>query len=681
MLELGRGIVAKTARGLGPALLVDLAAGAGIATVLIALDPGARDFGGVAVILLWWGSCVTQWSGLITLRLFGVGMSAASPLLAFVTGAAVVAHVLLLGSKIVGVPAGPTFLVWGCIVTAIALSVRVRERETSITAWAHLGLLLMCCGITLAWSWRASSVVETMRATGRFFAWSDYFIHAGEIASFMGSLAFGRGPISLVDAPGYLYHFGSYALPAVVADLTGATPLGAALSSWLSLSFLLLFAGTALLGAVLGGVPVAIVALALVAAAPDASLYGLKNGFFGFHWLLVTSPGSGYAIGLGTAALALVVLWTRDRKPGLLAASAMLVAAAFMFRIHIFALLVPVWAAAVLLATAPIHRVFAVSALTSVALAVLSIPLFLLGCPLCESLHYDPAVNTYLQIVHSNSTAISQPGWLHRLVESGPAGGILLLLFAAFGIPICIYTAYLVGVALGRRCDAVAMIPALFIVAFVGVTVFAPVPWHGDVTDLKQRGFVVVYDVLAIWTALALVGIARWLQMPRLAAQPILGLIAAAAVACPAIFADALAGPHLAWAGALYGTSVDLGLVSVADYIRHNERRGDVFAMDKTDPQEVLTDDATRLSSLTGMPAFVSRAGILSDRSPTYARIIRERTKALADVNSEKDVIGATTRLNGLGVRWFLVGGGRKPMWDPDGRFASFRAGSWLVYH
>ncbi len=532
---------ASSAVSVMPALLVDFIAGAGVAALLFALDPDGPSLGPLAVLALWWGACATLWSGTAMLSLLGAREQAASPLFALIAGAALTAHALLVAIKIVGVPAGMGFVAWGGVATVAGLFLRIRETRR-VAATRDLGLFLLCCAVAFAWGWRSSHLVETMRATGRLMAWTDYFIHAGEIASFMHSPAFGRGPISLVDSPSYLYHFASYTFPAAIADLTGATPLAASLSSWLGLSFFLMLVGTAVLSTVLAGFPAAVVGIALVAAAPDASLYGLKNGFLGFHWLLVTSPGSGYAIGTAMAGLALLVLWIRERKAGLLVSSAILVAATFMFRAHIFALIAPSWAAIVLLAWSAARRVLATSALFVAAIAVLFVPLLLVGCTGCERFTYDLALDRYFQLINSNSAILTHPGWLQKLSEL-PVGGILLLLVAAFGVPLAVYMAYLLTLILRRRCDVVALIPALLTMTFVGVTIFAPVPWGGDVGELKQRGFVLVYAVLAVWTALALTGLTRQLRVSRALAGPLLGLVAVAAVAGPAWFSETLAGP------------------------------------------------------------------------------------------------------------------------------------------
>jgi hypothetical protein len=52
----------------------------------------------------------------------------------------------------------------------------------------------------------------------------------------------------------------------------------------------------------------------LVLFLPDASTYGFRNGFFSFHWLLVTSPGTGYALGIVLTTCSLLYISYVERQ-------------------------------------------------------------------------------------------------------------------------------------------------------------------------------------------------------------------------------------------------------------------------------------------------------------------------------------------------------------------------------
>ena len=79
----------------------------------------------------------------------------------------------------------------------------------------------------------------------------------------------------------------------------------------------------------------------LVLFLPDASTYGFKNGFFSFHWLLLTSPGTGYALGIVLTTCSLLYIWrTKGSRSALFLALATAIAVLF-FRIQIFLLYLP----------------------------------------------------------------------------------------------------------------------------------------------------------------------------------------------------------------------------------------------------------------------------------------------------------------------------------------------------
>jgi hypothetical protein len=99
-----------------------------------------------------------------------------------------------------------------------------------------------------------------------------------------------------------------------------------------------------------------VAALAALFLMPDASKYGMRNGFFSFHWNLLVSPTTGYA--LGTALLAVVFLhrWVATRSQIAFAWSAALVGATFLFRAHVFILLFPAWVAVVAIASHTVQQ-------------------------------------------------------------------------------------------------------------------------------------------------------------------------------------------------------------------------------------------------------------------------------------------------------------------------------------
>ncbi|BCF98095.1 hypothetical protein PPGU19_026640 [Paraburkholderia sp. PGU19] len=123
--------------------------------------------------------------------------------------------------------------------------------------------------------------------------WLDLYLHGTVIASFGDPLALTRGDIFLADARRPFYHYGPFMLPAALLPSTGLPGLGLATAVLLPFGLLIAALGTYAFAAELAGEGAALVAVLAIAILPDASHYGMYNGFYGFHWLLVTAPVPG----------------------------------------------------------------------------------------------------------------------------------------------------------------------------------------------------------------------------------------------------------------------------------------------------------------------------------------------------------------------------------------------------
>jgi hypothetical protein len=206
------------------------------------------------------------------------------------------------------------------------------------------------------------------------------------------------------------------------------------------------------------------------------------------------------------------------------------------------------------------------------------------------------------------------------------------------------------------------------------------VPWHGDVTDLKQRGFVLVYAALAVWTAVVLADLFQRLAAPRAVSAALLVITAIAVVAVPIRFASSLGAPRLAWSGSFFDAAIDRNLIAVADYLRRSAAGPDVMAIAHPVADEMLTEDITRISALSGLPVYLSRAGVLSVQNPRIAAVVRERFAALDRIDQEVDPATALAEIRNLGIRWFVVDAEHPPRWGAPEGSAAFKAGRWLVY-
>lgn len=650
-----------------------------LAASLVAVPPLAS--------LLWMSGAVSIQAAVAAMTLFVlVVMSAGSLLLRAVRAAdmpipaawvlgilasAIAVYALVMAFELL---AASAFAIWAALV--MGLSIAFRERAPSGSHLHRSGLLalLLCAAAAMFWCWDLAQVPSVLARDGLLTTWTDQFVHGAVISQFGDQRAANRQAIGLVDAPMAFYHYASYMLPAAFAwplDLPGLT---LATSLWVPVGFLTLCAGAYVLGNELAGIAGGLAALAALTLLPDAASYGLHNGFFGYYWYVLAVPGASYAVGVSLLAVAFLHRWTKACTLRPLLASAGLVAASFLIRMHVFLLLFPAW----LVSAAMLTRFIQVRKAAFFAVVGAAFALFVLGYYLLIP-DARLALVQFLDIAHGQQVLLAYDGLYPGLMaDYGPAvaipAGLLLVFPACLGLFTVLYPVSVLLAHRSRGLEAIDFLPVAFLLGYLLLMSTAPVPPNGDSTELTQRPFVMVYAVIAVWTVTALVnwfavrgGLgARRLQLP-------LVLIAAVSL----IWAMRYTDRDWRWAQI---QEVTPGLPQAAGYLRSHGRPGDVFAVAGLKPEWVATDDAIQLASLTGMPAYLTRPYIHIRAGGIRRQRALERHAALAGVAEEHNVSAALMRLRELGVQWHVVAGGAGPRWDPDRRHAAFVAGTVAVY-
>jgi hypothetical protein len=350
-----------------------------------------------------------------------------------------------------------------------------------------------------------------------------------------------------------------------------------------------------------------------------------------------------------------------------------------MVRIHLFALGFPAWLAAVLSRTSLVRR----RAVLVAALAAAALTLFVFAFYAVTG--SAPAFELFLANVHTLHEPTAYRGWYAGLLEgSGRALavplGTLAVLAAGLGVFLLLYPAALVAAASRRPLAAVDCVPAGLLIFYVLLMMSAPISAHGDSTELTQRPFVLLYAIMAVWSAAVLTDWvrARLHLRPHLVKGAVVAGIVAGLLVWP--LAGALARPKFHWGWQHVTYRVDDGLLEVASYLRRNSRPGDIFAVAGLTLHWVATDTATQLQSLTGMPAYLARPFTHMFRGNAREREALRRHRLLAQVAAEAQAAVALERLRRLGVRWYVHRGEAGPSWDPGRRHAAFADGSVAVY-
>jgi hypothetical protein len=283
----------------------------------------------------------------------------------------------------------------------------------------------------------------------------------------------------------------------------------------------------------------------------------------------------------------------------------------------------------------------------------------------------EHALLPFLDTIH-HQPAIAYGDAYDRLQQYGPAVAVplaVLLVFPAFlGVFIVLYPLALW--LRGRAAFDAA--PLLLIAGYAVLMVLAPIPAHGDPTELTQRPFALVYALVVTWTAAVLVA--------RLSMRWVIGVSAAALVLVwpqSGLWGEF---PKFSWGWNYFAWALDPGVRQAAAFLRHQGTPGDVFAVQGLREGWVAADAAIEIVALSGMPAYLARPYIHRGQSAERQWAAERRVAALRVVAQESEAARALARLSALGVRWYVVPGRRGPKWDPMRRLAVFADQQVAVY-
>lgn len=570
--------------------------------------------------------------------------------------------------------AATAFAIWAVLVLGLAIFFRKRASGARRMYGNELLGLLLCAAATAMWCHEIAQVPQFLWRDGLLTTWTDQFVHGSIISQFGDPRAAGRQSIELADHPLRPYHYASYMLPAAFAwplDLPGLT---LATSVWVPLGFLTVCAGAYALGAALAAPAGGAAALAALTLLPDAASYGLHNRLFGYYWYVLEVPGASYGVGVALLSIAFLQRWssTRDLRP--LLASACLVVGSLPIRMHVFALAFPTWLACVAMSTRLVQRRKLV--FFGVATAAFALLVWVFYAVSADSVL---ALERFLDVAHNQQEPTAYPGLYQGLFALyGPgiaiAAGVLLVFPACLGVFTVLYP---VSVLLAHQTPglrAIDLVPVVLIVCYFLLMITAPVPPHGDATELTQRPFVLLYAVIAIWTV---AGFVNWLVLRDVLSVRRVWLPLLLLAALSVILVLRYTVKDWRWAQV---HDVAEGLPQAADFMRRNGRPGDLLAVQGLKPGPVTTDLAIQLVALTGMPAYVTRPFIHVSWGGRRKEVALERYAALARVADGQTASASLARLRELGIQWYVVADNAGPRWDPERRHATFVEGTVAVY-
>lgn len=489
---------------------------------------------------------------------------------------------------------------------------------------------------------------------GEFGLWSDFFIHGVTVNMFGSPFLVGQGDPFLAGNPIAFYHYAAFLYPAFLTKFLGLSGLAMAVSILLPLGLFLALLGIYLLGSELGGRTGGVVSLLLILLFPWPVTY-TGASFYDHMWSLYSSPGTGYAIGISCVALVLLSRFLKGGGLRVLILSLACLASLVLFRVHMFLVLAPAYFFA--LAHHYLHRkgIILVLGLSLLLFSPLVFPLF-------ES---DEASKTFLASLSSymhwsllDSTTLKRFVELFGFYSGARSLAQLWAILYAVGGAFLVAAPWSVFKAIQQReHNSIDSMPLFIVFSFAMILLFAPTAYR-DTSEFKHRHFTLVYALLVIFTASALVRSAPGRLSDILASRRNLAVLIL--VTCLAITAWSLRANPAAPRGeiatwGLFDQKLSFSSNQIAEYIRDRSQVGDKIAFDHQETKELIKGPAMEVLSFSGLPAFLARREFQGSRPPIVAAEAMRREKFIDEVLAQSDVSIAMRMLKDSGIRWFVV--------------------------
>ena len=359
------------------------------------------------------------------------------------------------------------------------------------------------------WSADLARTLPILKATYHLNAWTDYYIHATEISQLGSAFSAGRGSILLVGESIPFYHYAFFGVSSVLAGFVEIPPLGLATAFLTPFGIFILVCGAYIWGTLLVSRTTGILCALLVLFLPDASTYGFRNGFFSFHWLLVTSPGTGYAVGIVLTTCSLLYISHVERQGAVLFLAIATLITVLFFRIHIFFLFLPSIVATIVFENESFKHYRRGIIFIVIGLSAISI-LILLLIPSAQSSWLDYSqVGDFLRVIHlhQDPTGYSDiAGWITTHISPLLAMvlGIVFVPVIALGVLILVYPAVSVLCKTRSGPSYLDGLPIFLLISFIVMILITPSIPSGDITDLKHRSFPLLYVVFLLWSIVSI---------------------------------------------------------------------------------------------------------------------------------------------------------------------------------
>lgn len=531
------------------------------------------------------------------------------------------------------------------------------------------------------WNYDNHARLEAFQHSGHLDFWVDIFVHTSRLVQLGGEFGAGRGYALLVDFPAPLYHLASYAVPSLLLVGTNASPLAIATLIWIPLGSLVMASGVAALGQALGGRWAAFWTMPALALVPILDRLPLFDPDFSMPWLVEAGPGAYYGLGVACAMMALLVLWMRTGREGLLAAAVAMLLSMFFIRVNFFLWLAPFFAMAAIYE--PAGRLCG-------KLGVRPIVLLLTGT---AALILILALLSWKDIINDRSTFVL--GYVFRnsivpavQIQNGLLKTVLILL-SAIPILVAMQGLWLPLMVIQRlrlrQLNALQPwdnMPFLLMLVAAVFLFLGPMPTNGDIAEFRHRGAPLLLIVTMVWSVhfMVLIFTPAVERMPAATRQSILIACCLLPFIGLVLTIPSARAPRMAWGQELFGRTFSPQLQQVADALREEANRSSRFAVAGASPDARLFDDAAVIVAESGVPAFFSCPQPILLRHDAYGDDARSRIVVQQALDQASSASALRDVMASNAISHYVVLGSSHASFDKDRHLATWAKDGWAVY-
>ena len=657
-----------------------------ISVYLLAIMTGGDATPSITLTLFCITTCaVLTKAGEMTIRLFHSTRLKARLTAAFPVGFMVISLPMVILTYKFNVSALASLLLCALIVVGFSIGI-TRAATTALPSndWRDT-LATLIIAITISCLARIPlSSDTTLTQLGILPITSDYFIHGITIATFGSPFATG-GDMEVAGVSRIFYHYAPYVIPAAFQTVSGMSGLALSTSLLLPLGLIIGAFGVYTFATELSGRATGSVALILITCIPAYSFL-VQSGWFKFYWLLLTAPGTGYAVGISAVVCTLTAIYLEKRDNRILPLVFLTLASLVVIRVHMFLLLAPT-----IMAVLALHRYRAnARLLAGLVLGVITAAFMTLQ--FSESIHEAwnkySATQIYLDIITSTFSFYGTPLTIPAALPYGLTASIQVAatLAAVLGIYFLLYPLFLWLHVHHNRLKETDAIPLFLGLFFIILIIFAPIAANGDSSEYKHRHFPLLYALLSVYTTHYAIGIATSRKV-RVNDTVLLASAMTVLLISVAVFTYQGANParpdieKMPWTADFHNQQITPGLLEISNYLRTHAREGDVLTMGLPSVSSIgPKTQIVQFISLTGIPAFIARSELKMLGSQCVQEIVKRRLIILNELAMSDDWPAARQHLQNNGIRWYISSIGEIPKWDNGLKEGVFTSNGMNVY-